>query len=345
MQVQNQLTPAQRAELFAVHTRQHIMELPTVPGVAPGVSVNFNLPKVRLLAKIALVVEGNLVIGTAAATALARFAPYSLLRRVQVSINNGFNPVTLSGGETYITNIARHNGIVVKPIAGNERTMAPGITVGTHPFRFTAEYPITLNERDAVGLILLQNEETVVTVNIDINPLTSLVTPAGTTTLAVTDFRITPVLETFSIPAVANAFPDISILKLQQSQLNEAPTAGVMTIRLPVGTTYRKIFLDCGDIVLTSPIEIVLNQADTPYLINARYLRAKNEEMYGDELPANVYALDFSYQGIANLGGLRDYIDTERLTEFWIRFTVPNGAAGRQVTTIFETLSRLRPAI
>ncbi len=346
MQVQQaQITPAQRAELFALHTRQHIMELPALTGLGPDRTVSFSLPKVRLLSKIALVVEGNLVIGTAAATALARFSPYSILRRVQVSINNGFNPVNLSGGETFITNIARHNGVVHKPIAGNERTVAPGLTVASHPFRFTAEYPITLNERDAVGLFLLQNEETVVTVNVDIGPLSSLVTPGATTVLSVTDFRITPVLETFSIPAVPNAFPDISILKLQQSQLNEAPTSGVMTIRLPVGTTYRKIFIDCGDIVLTSPIELVLNQADTPYSITPRYLRAKNEEMYGDEMPANVYALDFSYQGIANLGGLRDYIDTERLTEFWLRFTVPAGAAGRQVTTIFETLSRLRPAM
>lgn len=346
MQVrEGQLTPAQRAELFAIHTRQHIMELPAMVGLGPDRTVSFTLPKVRLLAKVSLVVEGNLVIGTAVATALARYSPYSLLRRVSVSINNGFNPVVLSGGETFITNIAKNNGYVNKPGAGNERTVAPGLTVGTHPFRFTAEYPITLNEREAIGLILLQNEETVVTVTVDIGPLSSLVTPGGTSVLSVTDFRITPVLETFSIPAVPNAFPDISILKLQQSQVNEAPTSGVMTVRLPVGTTYRKIFLDCGDIVLTTPIEVVLNQADTPYLITPRYLRAKNEEMYGDEMPPNVYALDFSYQGIANLGGIRDYIDTERLTEFWLRFSVPAGAAGRQVTTIFETLSRLRPAM
>lgn len=340
-----QLTPAQRAELFALHTRQHIMELPALTGLGPDRTVSFNLPKVRLLSKISLLVEGNLVIGTAAATALPRYSPFSILRRVQVSINNGFNPVNLSGAETFLTNIARVNGSVHKPAAGNERTLAPGLTVATHAFRFTAEYPVTLNERDAVGLILLQNEETTVTVNVDIGPLSSLVTPAGTTVLSTTDFRITPILETFSIPAIPQAFPDLSILKLQQSQLNEAPTAGVMTIRLPVGTTYRKIFIDCGDIVLTSPIEMVLNQADTPYLIPPRYLRARNEEMYGDEMPANVYALDFSFQGIANLGGLRDYIDTERLTEFWLRFTVPSGAAGRQVTTVFETLSRLRPAM
>lgn len=344
-QAQQQLSPAQRAELFAVHTRQHIMELPALMGLGPDRSVSFALPKVRLLAKVSLVVEGTLTIGTAVATAVARYAPYSILRRVQLSINNGFNPVTLSGGETYLTNIARHNGNVFKPGEGNERTVAPGLTIGSHPFRFTAEYPITLNEREAIGLILLQNEETVVTATIDIGPLASLVTPGGSTVLGVTDFRITPVLETFSIPAVPQAFPDISILKLQQSQVQEAPTSGVMTIRLPVGTTYRKIFLDCGDMVLTTPIELVLNQADTPYSITPRYLRAKNEEMYGDEMPANVYALDFSYQGIADLGGLRDYIDTERLTEFWIRFTVPAGASGRQVTAIFETLSRLRPAM
>lgn len=341
-QAQQQISPAQRAELFAVHTRQHIQELPALMGLGADRSVSFSLPKTRMLAKIALVVEGTLTIGTAAATALARFSPYSLLRRVQVSINNGFNPVNISGGELYLTNIAKHNGVVFKPVAGNERTIAPLLTIGSHPFRFVAEMPITLNERDIVGLILLQNEETVVTVNVDIGPLASLVTPAGTTVLSIPSLTITPVITTFSIPAIPQAFPDLSVLKLVQSQINEAPVSGVMTIRLPVGTTYRKLFLDMNGIAIPGTIDVVFNQADTPYSITPRYLRALNEEMYGDELPADVYALDFSYQGIADLGGLRDYIDTERLTEFWLRFPVADGAAGRQVTTVFETLSRLR---
>ena len=87
-----QLSPAQRAELFAVHTRQHINELPAMVGLGADRTVNFTLPKTRLLSKIALAVEGELTIATAAATALARFSPYNILRRVQVSINNGFNP-------------------------------------------------------------------------------------------------------------------------------------------------------------------------------------------------------------------------------------------------------------
>ena len=338
-----QITPAQRAELFAVHTRQHIQELPTLVGLGPNRTVNFTLPKVRLLAKISLLVEGTLNVGVAAATGLVRHSPYNLLRRVQIGINNGFNPVSLSGAETFITNLAKHNGNNVR--VGSERTLAPGLTVGAHPFRFTADYQVSLNERDAIGLVLLQNEETVVTVTVDIGDLTTLVVPGGTTTLDVTNLRITPIVETFSIPAIAQAFPDISILKLQQSQINEAPVSGVMTVRLPVGTTYRKIFIDSGLMALNTTFNIILNQADTPYNINSTFLRARNEEMYGGALPANVFAFDFSYQGIASMGGLRDYIDTERLTEFWIRFNVPVGAAGRQVTTIFETLSRLRPSM
>ena len=160
-----------------------------------------------------------------------------------------------------------------------------------------------------IGLILLQNEETVVTVTVDIGPLASLVVP-GAAVLSMPTCTITPVIETFSIPAVAAAFPDISILKLQQSQINDAPTSGVMTVRLPVGTTYRKLFVDCGDMVIAAPLELVFNQADTPYLVNLRYLRALNEQMYGAPLPPNVFCFDFSYQGLADLGGLRDYIDT-----------------------------------
>jgi hypothetical protein len=58
--------------------------------------------------------------------------------------------------------------------------------------------------------------------------------------------------------------------------------------------------------------------------------------MYEAPLDAGAWILDFANMGAT---GSRDYIDTERLTEFWIKFT--SDTAG-SVRVFYETLSRLK---
>ena len=86
-------------------------------------------------------------------------------------------------------------------------------------------------------------------------------------------------------------------------------------------------------------IEIVFNQADVNYNISPDMLRAINTKDLGFELPKGVYIFDFSSGGnITNYGGTRDYIDTEKLTEFWIRTTT---TATGSVKVVSECLARL----
>ena len=89
---------------------------------------------------------------------------------------------------------------------------------------------------------------------------------------------------------------------------------------------------------ITSNIELVLNTADIPYSITPKMLRALAKMQNGIDFPEGVYFFDFSYQGISNMGGSRDIIDTERVSEFSLRFTA--GKAGK-VHIISEKLSRL----
>jgi hypothetical protein len=154
-------------------------------------------------------------------------------------------------------------------------------------------------------------------------------------------------IETFSIPPVQDAFPDISVLKLVSSRNQKFSAASQQTLNLQVGTIYRKLVLyfedEAGaplkDADFSGNLELVFNQADIPYSVKPSVLSAKNHSQLGFTLPDGVYVFDFSNQGIPNYGGARDYIDTERLTEFWVRFTA--NKAGK-MTAITETLSRLR---
>jgi hypothetical protein len=56
-------------------------------------------------------------------------------------------------------------------------------------------------------------------------------------------------------------------------------------------------------------------------------------------LANGIYVFDFTYQGLEGYGGARDYIDTEKLTEFWLKF---QAAETGKITYVRETLARLQ---
>lgn len=361
--VNQKISPLDRARLFAQGTRQHWQELPPIAAAAGGV-VSFTLPKVRLLSKIRLLVEGvvNLAHAADVAAPANTFAPYNLIRNIRCESNLGFTFFNLSGRDLFFYNLLKRDNECVYPNVG------PAAVAGTRPrrqtflsvdgdtaanggadnnMRIALDLPIALNERDPIGLILLQNEETLVTVTIEFNAIGALIdNAAGWTVTNAAGLQVHPMVETFSIPAIKEAFPDISILKLVQSKSMVIGAQGLTSLALPVGLTYRKLafFLESAagagtaDAAITGDFELVFNQADTPYRIRPSILAGMNQELYGQPLPQGLWVFDFTNQGIPNLSGARDYIDTERMTEFWLRFNAP--AAGR-VTAIAETLAKL----
>ncbi len=212
--------------------------------------------------------------------------------------------------------------------------------------RFLLELPIALNERDPISLFLLQNEEIVVTVTIDFDDADVIFNAAAGLTGAMSGLTVTPVVETFAIPPIEDAFPDLGMIKLVNAKTETITGAGQQTITLTPGNIFRKLVIfiqDAGggdfDSDISGNFEIIFNEADTPIRIPPWVLEGINEEMYGTPLPNGVWVFDFSYQGLPNYGGGRDYIDTEKMSEFWFRWTA--SAAG-SIQIVQETLSRLR---
>lgn len=348
-----QVDPAVRAAMFAQMTRQHVRSMPSQSAKAFE-TMTFTLPKVRLLSKIWLLVTATVKVQHASQSSFTPhpFAPWNLLRRVSVDANNGFSPFVIDGKGLYFYNLILHDPkSVERQSSGRGRvvmTTNASSSGATNTIRFLAELPITLNDRDPVGLILLQNEETVVTVSVDVGDPASIVANGQTGyTVSLENLTVTPVVETFSIPAVKEAFPDISVLKLVQSTTESIMGAGQHVLKLPVGTTYRKllIFIEdangngVSDSAINGDIEIIFNQADIPYSVPPEVLAGINVAQFGTTFPDGLFIFDFSYQGLPNYGGARDYVDTERLTEFWVRF---GASASGKVTAVYETLSRLR---
>jgi hypothetical protein len=349
------LSAQQRAANFMTATRQTIQGMPSQMATGENTTLQFSLPKTRLLSKIYLEVDAIVTVkATAGATVLKdTFSPYKILRRVSLDLNNGFSPFIIPGRDLSIYNMDRLNPDVLLPGTNKKginyiENAASGAGVDNR-IKFMVELPLTMNDRDPVGLLMLQNVESSVVLTVDIATLglAYALNPANGETAVFKSMTVTPVLETYTIPPVPTAIPDLSVLKLVSSK-TDAFSANVQNItKLQVGTIYRKMFFyfqDAAGAPLTDAdfqgnIELVFNQADIPYSIKASILSARNHSQLGYSLPDGVYLFDMSFQGIPNMGGSRDYIDTERLTEFWLRFSTTKAG---QVTTIAETLSRLR---
>jgi hypothetical protein len=350
--MQNQkLSPAQRAMYFANATRKYEQMLPSQAFVE-NQTISFQLPKTRFLSKIYLIMKGSFKVTHASKTSYTKsvFDKHNLVKRVRMSINNGFNPFDISGSMLNLYN--KMNKFAV-PTADNfsldvlGNVVSSGGTVNTVSNVY--ELPITINERDPIGLLLLQNEQSIVSLNVDCGSIKDLMTDTDIT-ISDINITITPVIETFSIPQVPDAVPDYSIVKLVNEQTEHIVNTSEMTVKVPVGLTYRKLGLylasDTAKTAIThdklSYFKFVFNQADTPVYVPADQVAYKNKVDYAGSIPVGAYLFDLSSQGIANLGGGRDYIDTERLTECWVTLGF-NGLSGstNYVTMFSEKLAKL----
>lgn len=347
-------TSVYRAQMFSQMTRQNWQMLPAQKTTSEASTLEFNLPKARLLSKITFDVEAKITLSHATATTIKQdeFTPYKMLRRVQLDLNNGFTPYSIGQEAILLYNMVRQHPSIVFPDNSNDQAYCyfPPMVVSSsgkeNTFKFTVDLPITTNERDAVGLYMLQNNETNVVLKVDLANGADIFGNQSGYTVSLNEVKVTPMIETFSIPSLADAYPDLSVLKLVTSRYDSFDSAGQNIVRLTTGTTYRKLILrftdndgnPLADSDFTSPLQLVFNQADINYSMRAENLRHLNQAMLGYPLPKGCYVFDFSNQGITNMGGTRDYIDTKELTEFWIQFTATKTG---KVCCVQENLARL----
>ena len=349
MSEEKQISAVQRAQNFAAATRQNLHMLPSRTITNLGESVQFNYPKSRLLSKtfVKFDIKYNNK-GSNVIDIKNTISPYSLIRRISLSLNNGFEPFVINGRDLALLNMVRMKPETIESkydsamYAQNSGLIV--VNESKETITFMIELENALNQRDASSLILLQNESTNVTLSIDIT--TNFADVCTVKDIDFESVKITPMLQTWTIPNFTDAFPDLSVLKLVKSRTETLPNAGEHILKLDVGTIYRKLVFyvtdDNGNGVdlINSNIELIYNTADTPISIDPEMLKLKNASDFGYNFPKGMYVFDFSgYAGFSNYGGTRDFIDTERLTEFWVRFSTSSGC---KVTTIQENLTRLR---
>ena len=349
------MTVQQRNALFAQATRQNIQGMAKKKITQGATTVSFEIPKARLLSKIWLEIDYKFKLKSVSESDVPtdKLTPYAPIRRISLDLNNGWSPYVLDGKSYAVLAGMRQQSHVVYPQGKSKSGFCycPGIfessSVGVSSnMRTTIELPLCLNDRDPIGIILAQSPETLIEVKVDFEPESSMIPLPEGVTLEVEEITVQPIVETFSIPAVQEAFPDISVVKLCTSRTEMFAGNGQNLIDLVTGTIYRKIAFIIEDLDgnpfsdddITSNIDLLFNTADVNYSIPAKLIRHKNEMQFGEEQPKGVYIFDFSDNGIPNYGGTRDYIDSTKLTMFQVRFN--SNKAGR-IRIVSENLARL----
>lgn len=348
-------TVQQRNAMFAQATRQNLQGLGKKTVNQGGTTVSFLLPKARFLSKVLLAIDIKFKLKHASQTQLAtdEFSPYRPIRKITLDLNNGFSPFNIGGAELAVYNAIRQYSDIIYPQHESPtgycycpEKFTASTTGASNTMKLTLELATVLNDRDPIGLVLAQNNETSIELKVDIASETEFINGADGFSVEVESIDIKPTVESFSIPAVVDAYPDLSVLKLTNSRTEAFTGNGQNIINLTTGTIYRKlgfIFEDLegnpfGNEDFTSNIDLVFNQADTNYSVPAEMLRNINVLQFGKEQPKGVYVFDFSYNGQSNYGGTRDYIDTAMLTMFQLRF---NSQKSGRVRIITEQIARL----
>lgn len=326
------VSPLERAQIFAKNTRQNMHSLGKKTA-GEGERMTFTLPKARLLSRVLLKCDVSYKVKNASTFNVENAGIY--IEKVVMNLNNGFDPFSISGKELVLLNriSSLHGDLFMNHNVPQHPSEATEVT---HTFFLSMQNAV--NDRDTVGLILLQNDTTYAEINIDIaNNVKSLLGLGSSDTISDFKVTVTPTLETFTIPTTG--LPDLSVLKLVHSRKQAFASGGVQELKMPTGTIYRRIILDFGDDInkITGNIDLVFNQVDRNYSIDLATLG--HIEMERNLFRAKgVIVFDFTYQGVPNLGGTRDYIDSEKLTEFSIVF---NSTDAGTVTITTETLARL----
>jgi len=222
---------------FAVNTRRKVLPLTgaiTRP-VGGGTFGPLTLPKTGLLARIYLALRGTV---TGTVTGPNALGMASIVSRVRVQANSGIDIFNVSGaGYCYLLRNSLESEYI-DPLGQNTGTAAVTAT----SFNMDVIIPIALNMRDPTGLIMLQNEQTIVNLFIDWLADSSVATGGPVVALTTGD----AFLEVFTVPPDPKDWPPLNVIHQCLEDQQAIAAAGDFPYYWPRGNTYVGVYHGAG---------------------------------------------------------------------------------------------------
>lgn len=270
----------------------------------------WDLPKTGILAGLFLDIRGA-VAGTLSAPNAFGFS--SIVSRVRLMTNAAIDLINVSGpGYHYLL---RDNFEDFKDISAAGAPGAGGRTAVTATtFDISMFFPIALNTRDVLGMVMLQNEDTQLQLQVEFLADASVATGATVTA------NVTPRLELFTVPLDPKAWPPFNYLHTLREETLTVSGAGDVTYTWPRGNAYAALYHGLGFGASGadgwSVARVRVNQSD--YLLDAdpTYLSQEFARSHGRARPAGVIPVDFlGSSGLGTFGSARDFFDSARVTD------------------------------
>lgn len=308
---------------FVEATRQNIKPVASLQ-YTPGQDVSYDLSRVGFLARIGIRFKGTLTATHATKTTFTKAseAPWCLAKRLRLTLNNGLDVWNTSGYGAYLQNLINKINYRLDEIIAGSSVFQFGNTASStgaaNDIAFNLNMNIALNDRDAIGLLLLQSGQVVATVSIENNNPTSLMTDTDVTCSLTGNWYLT--VEYFEIPKDTASWPVLNNVHQVLEDTNSIHAVGENRFTVQRGNTYLRIvnaiqingsYADTG----IERLGIRYNVANEPYSIPKDDMKAMQLMRYGRPLPTGVYVWDFYYQGVPNLGIHRDFIFSGNVSE------------------------------
>lgn len=292
--------------------------------------LQWDIPKTGLLARIFLAISGA-VSGTV--TAPNALGMSSIVRKVRLITNGGIDLCNISGaGWSYLLRDHLEHYIDVTP----QNTGRVAVSATT--FNLDMIIPVALNSRDALGLFMLQNEQTLVQLQVEFEADATVGTGATVTA------TVTPIAEVFTVPVDPKDWPPLNTIHQVLEDTRAIAATGEQDYSWPRGNTYVQLLHGYG--IGATPADnwnrarVMVNQSETLVDYTPTSLSLEFNAMHGRARVLGVVPVDLiGTAGLGVMGSARDLLYSGLVTDLISRI---NFTATGTLFTVRRQLVSLR---
>lgn len=287
---------------------------------AAATTWNLQLPKTGFLALVLLSIRGSLT-GTLTAPNALGFA--SVISRVKLTANSGVDLVSLSGAGYFF--------LLSEVLESEYFNVALGVTntlinarspVTAAAFTLDMVIPIMINLRDPIGLLLLQNEQSIITLSMD-----TIAPTAAATGATYSSLTANPYLHLFTVPPNPQSWPRLDLVHSIIEEQQTVTGLGDFAYNLPRGNVYLQLLQGLGiaatatDSWSTTQGVVVykwrVNQSDFIVQASTDYMDMIHRYYRGRARPlGGIYVIDqLASSGLGNYGLARDLFNSALVTD------------------------------
>lgn len=273
-----------------------------------GETLTWDLPKTGILAGVYLKIRPSITgtPSTPSAVGQAR-----LISRVRIMANAGINLADFSGeGYHFLIRDFLEDGVDVVPDSTGRAAVASGDGI------LDMWIPTSINGRDPIGLVNLQNPDTQLRLEVEIGALSRIAND-----LTALSCVVQPWYEMFRMPLAKEDRPKFDFLQTFQEDQNAVTNGVEYVYNWLRGNTYLSVVHGCtlastaADSWTAAALRVNQNDYLRPLTNTVFYTREFNR-FHGRARILGVLPFDLiALSGLGNYGSLRDLLNTAQLTD------------------------------